>query len=178
MADGKTHVIWGTGAGVVTAFATATRQDTVLDSMLLALAGGGGGALGSRIPDIFEPALHSHHRDIAHSWTMSAAMFEVLRRRIERWRDDCVEKARTAREQRYQLDERDCTRIQWLLVELFWTIARSFVPALAVGYLSHLALDAQTPRGLPLIKRPPPLRRRARRPIHRRYRRRRPRQAY
>jgi len=33
----------------------------------------------------------------------------------------------------------------------FWTLLPSFLRGMSVGYLSHLALDATTPRGLPLI---------------------------
>lgn len=38
------------------------------------------------------------------------------------------------------------------LFELLWRLAAGFANGLAAGYLSHLALDAVTPRSIPLLK--------------------------
>jgi membrane-bound metal-dependent hydrolase YbcI (DUF457 family) len=34
---------------------------------------------------------------------------------------------------------------------MFWRFAAGFANGLAAGYVSHLALDAATPRSLPLL---------------------------
>ena len=40
----------------------------------------------------------------------------------------------------------------WLLAcELFWRALAGFVNGLAAGYISHLVLDAGTPRSIPLL---------------------------
>ncbi len=45
------------------------------------------------------------------------------------------------------------TRLLYGLAELFWCMATGFLNGLPAGYVSHLALDAFTPRGLPLLAR-------------------------
>ncbi len=44
------------------------------------------------------------------------------------------------------------TQLLLSLFEIFWRLAAGFANGLAAGYLSHLALDAMTPRSIPLLK--------------------------
>jgi len=44
------------------------------------------------------------------------------------------------------------SRLLLSLFELLWRLAAGFANGLAAGYLSHLALDAVTPRSIPLLK--------------------------
>lgn len=98
-----------------------------------------GGKLGAKIPDWLEPAVHSWHRSHAHSITAAVGVFEVARRTADAWDQHCREKQDEARALGQKADE-------W-----FWVAAQGFAPAVASGYLSHLLLDAQTPRGIPWI---------------------------
>jgi hypothetical protein len=43
------------------------------------------------------------------------------------------------------------TRFLSALFELFWRLAAGFFNGLRAGYVSHLALDAMTPRSIPLL---------------------------
>jgi hypothetical protein len=80
--------------------------------ILHALGGYVGGTLGAALPDVIEPAVHSHRRRIARS---RAAMGGIA--------------------------------------ELTWKGLRGVGPDSQSGYLSHLALDATTPRAIPLLVR-------------------------
>jgi hypothetical protein len=44
------------------------------------------------------------------------------------------------------------SRLLLSLFELMWRLAAGFANGLAAGYISHLALDAATPRSIPLLK--------------------------
>jgi hypothetical protein len=43
--------------------------------------------------------------------------------------------------------------IVYFLAELFWRLLAGFAAGFIGGYISHLTLDALTPRGLPLLSR-------------------------
>ncbi len=43
------------------------------------------------------------------------------------------------------------TRLWLTICELFWRALAAFANGLAAGYLSHLVLDAGTPRSIPLL---------------------------
>lgn len=86
--------------------------------LLLAMAGSG--IVGAKLPDILEPAIHSHHRAFFHSLVVAGGVAWAIRK-ILAW-------PRETPGQR---------------------LVRATALGFAVGYVSHLALDALTPRGLP-----------------------------
>lgn len=82
------------------------------------------GAAAGRLPDILEPACHPHHRQFFHSATVAAGLgYGVYR--LWRWQPE--------------------TDIERML--------RAALLIGGVAYLSHLLLDASTPRSLPLLGR-------------------------
>jgi hypothetical protein len=64
------------------------------------------------------------------------ALLALLRSNAE---DHCRAKQADALKSRNTAD--------WLL----WSLASGIGPALAAGHISHIALDAQTPRGIPFL---------------------------
>jgi hypothetical protein len=145
----STHLMVGTVSGVGVAAYTA-RDQQPWDFVAEAIAGGLGGALGSLSPDLIEPAVHSWHHTIAHSYMTAAVGTVTVRRSISSWQARC----RTEANRRDQL--RKATSDPWLrfwrgLVAFFWRMLSGFAVGAATGYLSHLALDAVTPRGIPLL---------------------------
>jgi hypothetical protein len=81
----------------------------------------GAGLLSGGVPDVLEPALHPHHRQLAHSVTVGGllAKFGVERCSFKNGEWDQFHKILAA--------------------------------ALIAGYISHLVADGCTPRGLPLL---------------------------
>jgi len=43
------------------------------------------------------------------------------------------------------------SKLLWTLAECFWRFLAGFTNGLAAGYISHLILDAATPRSIPLL---------------------------
>ena len=66
MPDGKTHKLVGAGTGVVYA-AYRAKQQSGPNWWIEVLGGAVGGYCGGLLPDIFEPAISSWHRGVAHS---------------------------------------------------------------------------------------------------------------
>lgn len=82
----------------------------------------GGGIVGAKLPDILEPAIHSHHRAFFHSLVMAGGIAWAIQKILSRSRETPGQR-----------------------------LFRAAVLGIAVGYVSHLALDALTPRGLPIF---------------------------
>ena len=80
------------------------------------------GALLGSLPDVLEPAHHPHHRQFFHSATFAAAVAYALKR----------------------LDG-------WETVEPTGQILRALAMIGSAAYLSHLVMDATTPRSIPLL---------------------------
>lgn len=151
--DGKTHRKIGTAAGALVGITAASDADDIWQKFLALIGGAIGGNLGARMPDWIEPAVHSHHRNIAHSVTAGTSIVAYAAKKTRAWERQCRERAAyfAERLENPHLDFFD--RIKYGLAELFWRIAVGFARGLGAGYLSHLALDARTPRGIPLLVR-------------------------
>jgi|SRR5882724_6067963 len=140
MADGKTHDRLGGAVGALLALLRSdAEKDAPMDVLMRVLGGYWGGRVGARIPDWLEPAVSSWHRSTAHSVVVGATIFELARRKIAAWEDHCRAKQVDALTSGNTAD--------WL----FWSLASGFGPAVAAGHISHIALDARTPRGIPFI---------------------------
>ncbi|MCF6251083.1 MAG: metal-dependent hydrolase [Methylococcaceae bacterium] len=75
------------------------------------------------LPDILEPALRNpHHRQFSHSFTVLVALGYGLKK-VYKWQP------------KDNIDE----------------VLRGFMLCAGVAYISHLLLDASTPRSLPLL---------------------------
>jgi hypothetical protein len=156
----KTHQLVGATAGV--AFAAVEAKNQPSQHMCIEMIGGGfGGYAAGMLPDWLEPAICSWHRGICHSATAGAAVL-YARATLAQWAQICRQNADRCR---MVPQVEDVHTGGWLplpqtplqqfcaqLGELFWRFLAGFLNGLAAGYVSHLALDAATPRGIPLLK--------------------------
>ena len=157
MPDGKTHKLIGTGTGAIYAAYRAKEQNT-LDFWIEIAGGAVGGYVGGLLPDIIEPATSPSHRAMAHSYAAGGgvvAMKNVLAALEATFRENALNcrAIPTARQDNAFVPVPIDPISQFLLkvAELFWRLLAGFVNGLAAGYVSHLALDAATPRSLPLL---------------------------
>jgi len=158
MSDRKTHVVVGVTAGIGYAAYQAKEQNA--PNCLVEIAGGGvGGYLGGLLPDLLEPGISSWHRGTMHSWSTGASIVS-LRDRLMEWEKFCREKAEKCKAipmvpiKPFTLVPAPVDPISDLfakLAEFFWRFLAGLANGLAAGYVSHLTLDAFTPRSLPLL---------------------------
>jgi hypothetical protein len=157
MSDGKTHKLVGAGAGAVFAGFRAKEQK---DHHWWAEVAGGalGGYVAGQLPDLLEPAISSWHRDVAHSYTAGGGII-AIGNAVEAFAAACRENAEKC--SAIPMEQQGnvfvpvvvdpLSRFLLDVFELLWRLAAGFVNGLAAGYVSHLALDAMTPRSIPLL---------------------------
>lgn len=129
------HDLLGVLAGVGVTYASARLNGR--DPSPFELMGGGlSGALGARLPDTFEPAIHPHHRQFAHSVTFASATGATVGRAGLRIQEKLAQAAQVADE-------------PWkgALLSFLAGLSAGATP----GYISHLVADATTPKGIPLL---------------------------
>jgi len=136
------------------------REKANSDLLIETIGGALGGCLGGMLPDIFEPADSSWHRDVAHSATVGGGVL-ALRATLAEMAQECRDKAQQYRAIQMVVVPGLSTFVpapadplkQLLgnLAELFWGLLAGFLNGLSAGYASHLLLDAATPRGIPLL---------------------------
>jgi membrane-bound metal-dependent hydrolase YbcI (DUF457 family) len=147
MANRRTHAVIGTVAGGGAAILGAKNESPL--AAVVEFAGGlWGGNLGGRAPDILEPAICPRHRSLAHSWaavfaTVGVALGEA-QAKCRTWAAECAAKSQDPT--RSPLEQ-----LFFALAELFWRFVAGALVGFRAGYVSHLALDCQTPASLPLL---------------------------
>jgi hypothetical protein len=164
MANRKTHRRAGRVSGAVYAAHRAKGQ-SVGKFLVETASGAAGGDVGALVADWLEPATSSWHRGTAHSCatgTVILSLGEVLAD-VEKY---CRAQADLKAAERATLQAtQDSTQPNqfvatpnssltqlWLSIcELLWRAAAGFVNGLTAGYMSHLVLDAGTPRSIPLL---------------------------
>jgi len=164
MADRKTHRRAGRISGAVYAAHRAKGQS--VPNFLMEAAGGAlGGDIGALAADWLEPATSSWHRGTAHSCAAGGLVLQMgeLFASAEAY---CRQQAEKKAAERKTLEAtQDPAQPNlfvaspnssldqlWLTIcELFWRLAAGFVNGLSAGYISHLVLDAGTPRSIPLL---------------------------
>jgi len=135
MANRPEHVQVGALAGgVVGLLQVLVRGGTFGECLAGGVGGALSGAAGGRLPDIIEPAVHPNHRGPAHSVAFAAASTTALVKVQPTWTDLWAR-------------QRPATLAQRLSFAFLEGAGAGFGP----GYLSHLLLDAQTPKSLPLL---------------------------
>jgi hypothetical protein len=168
MPDRQTHTSVGTATGAVYA-AWQAKDQSPANFLVEVIGGAAGGWCGGALPDVIEPgSCGSWHRSLAHSGATGTAIVTARGKLIE-WEKFCRERAEYCRIQAEQNGMvtmvpdplRPClfvpapinpwAQLRWKLEEMFWRFAAGFVNGLAAGYISHLSLDARTPRSLPLL---------------------------
>lgn len=150
MANGKTHRRVGQVAGAGFALYRARDQHPVA-LVLETLGGRYGGAAGSALHDMLEPATSPNHRDFFHSIAFNGAAiakakpaFDAGQEVLRRWAGQRVADAMAPGTG--LLDQ-----LLHLLGAGLAHLAVGYLNGFAAGGVSHLALDAKTPRSLPLL---------------------------
>jgi uncharacterized membrane protein YfcA len=162
MPNRRTHELVGTTTGIVCA-AYRARNQNPRNQFLETVGGAVGGYLGSTFADYLEPAISSWHRGAAHSaGTGAMVLFSVDH--LAKWEAFCRKKAEqyaaipmvpVVNPQGIAFVPAQLSPLAQLLrtvAELFWRFLAGFPAGFATSYLSHLALDAATPRSIPLLR--------------------------
>jgi hypothetical protein len=165
MPNRETHASVGLVSGMGYAAFEAKGQPTL--NVVAEMAGGAlGGYWGGQLPDWVEPALHSWHRSIAHSGVVGATVTVHARSTFISWQEHCRKQAESCRVKREAIpmvphpsqpnlfvpaQGQGWQHFLLTIEEWFWHVAAGFANGFAAGYVSHLALDAFTPRSIPLL---------------------------
>jgi membrane-bound metal-dependent hydrolase YbcI (DUF457 family) len=148
--NGGVHKAVGAGVGIA-AVAVFRSIEKSKPLGILELAGGAvGGMIGASLPDILEPATSSYHRGPAHSMAFSSGIVYGAIKGLGEIRASLDKKAA---ELQYKSEKAD----DWLMSLLYqigaWAVEfiTGALTAVVPGYVSHIALDATTPRGVPIF---------------------------
>ncbi len=149
MPNRNVHVPVGMASGLAYSL-YLTRDQQGNDRFFEVIGGIVGGYWGGRLPDLLEPANSSMHRAFAHSTTTGASLVFGTHAVAQEWAQFFREKAADLqrRRQNNPMSEGDLTIN--VFFEVVLRITAGLLPGLMAGYASHLALDACTPRSLPL----------------------------
>jgi hypothetical protein len=149
MPNARIHKVTGSAVGAVYALVQAKGQPGG-HVLVETLGGAAGGALGGLVPDRFDPPLWPGHRSVGHGIVPVAVVGDAVRRRVEEWqqslRAQADQQAQAAASAAEPLD-----RLLHGLLELLLRFLAGAVAGFAAGYVSHVALDAFSPAGLPLL---------------------------
>jgi hypothetical protein len=164
MANRTTHRRVGRAAGAV--YAAHRAKDQKVGHFITESIGGViGGDIGALAADWLEPAVSSWHRGTAHSCAAGGAVLslgDILAQAEVFCRAEAERKAiqRSALEMVphptlpnvfVPAPGSVLTNLWLLACELFWRAVAGLTNGLAAGYISHLVLDAGTPRSIPLL---------------------------
>ncbi|MFH0903040.1 MAG: metal-dependent hydrolase [Pseudomonadota bacterium] len=149
MPNGRTHKVVGAVAGGSFALVRSAGQPAVHRTVETA-----GGVLADvglgMLPDVLEPAIHPGHRSVAHSAAPAVALGVLASRHLDSWQASL--RARADRQGALAMQSQSTLAQLWhAFLELLLRLAAGAVAGALGGYGSHLALDAFTPRSLPLI---------------------------
>ena len=157
MPDSKTHKLVGAGSGAV--YAAYRAKEQRVPNWWTEVAGGAlGGYVGGLLPDVLEPAISSWHRDVAHSCAAGGGIV-ALGNALAAIEAACRENAEKCRAIPMAplgsifvpVAGEPISQLLSQLFEFLWRLAAGFVNGVAAGYVSHLALDAATPRSIHLL---------------------------
>ena len=123
-------------------------QRPATSALFESLGGLGGGVVGSRIPDLLEPACWNHRRT-AHSATV-VGLIATFANNVESAAEWCRSRAAIlearAQDQGLQAVDQMASAAAAILLYL----VAGFLNGLVAGYISHLVLDGLTPASIPL----------------------------
>lgn len=149
MPNRGTHTLIGAIGGALASY-IAEPQLRGSDRFWNVVGGALGGAIGGRLPDMLEPATNPNHRQFAHG-VLPAIGVTVATKNMRRKARD---KARSWANQAHTPSASRALRVgeSGPPRELRF-VALGALRGLETGYASHLAADALTPKGLPLVGR-------------------------
>ena len=120
---------------------------------LLEVLGGALAAFGaSRLPDLFDPPISPNHRDIAHAIVPVGIAVAACRDYVPKSQIQLRSYADSLAAQRAMSHSMsDFEYVTTIVIEVLCRLLTGALIGAPAGYLSHLALDAFTARGLPLV---------------------------
>ncbi len=140
MPNRQEHTEAGALVGAIAALVRSDAQDPW--ELLVEVAGGVlGGAFGGRLPDILEPPTSPGHRRVAHALVTAAVVGSFV---VSRWPGAPAPTPGAMEPHVAQGGAGPSANLGERLLS-------GLEVGGAVGYLSHLLMDATTPRGLPLL---------------------------
>jgi membrane-bound metal-dependent hydrolase YbcI (DUF457 family) len=147
MPDRTTHAFVGAALG---AGAAGLRVSDIPQSQAIPEVIGGviGGLLGGILPDVLEPATSPNHRQIAHSLVAAGGLGLT---RVAEWQAACRSRADAVGQRAVLLPLGCAERNEAAFTAALWRLLAGVIVGLAIGYASHLALDACTSCGLPFL---------------------------
>jgi hypothetical protein len=152
MPNRRVHLRAGAAVGAGAALVQAIGQRPQY-AMLEAFGGAIAGAMGGATPDVMESSARfgPNHRDSAHSAMAIAGVVKTAvslnLEWVQHWRQ-LSDRLLAAVEQEGVGSPR---RLTYQLQGMAARVAAGMLAGFAAGYLSHLVLDAETPKGLPLV---------------------------
>jgi len=150
MPRNESHVMAGSTAGAL--YSLFLSKDQKAEDRFLELIGGGiGGYWGGRLPDIVEPAPRNPgHRAFAHSLVVGSASYASAKRFASEWARCFRQAADRLALQNQEQPSSEPDRLLCVALEILLRVAAGMGAGFIAGYVSHLVLDAGTPRSLPL----------------------------
>lgn len=149
MSNGKTHRKVGVAAGA--GLAAARSIHLPLSSCTTETLGGAfGGWLGAKVPDVIDPPTHPGHRSIGHGLLPVGLAGYATWQHLPGWQTNLRMKADHHRSASLYAASPWERFMHWLMEQVF-RLASGVLAGIVGGYASHLALDAFTPAGLPLL---------------------------
>ncbi len=152
MPDRRTHRVLGAGASVGVAV-IQWGEFPEIGKLLYGLSACAGGLVGGVLPDVLEPALHSHHRDVFHSLFAGGGIVAVGSQSAKTFGTELRAEAARLRSLRLAQPQEDPKRLVLSLRECLIYTVLGFSLGLTVGYTTHVVADMATPRGVPLVAR-------------------------
>ena len=151
MAGYRTHKVVGGAVGATVALAYAQNQPPLL-AMAETLGGLLAGQHAGTWADITEPAISSHHRDFCHALAPTAYGATLVFRSADTMQASLRSQAQVYFQQAASTND-GLQQFVNIAAGLLLHVIAGAVPAVPASYVSHIVLDAVTPRGVPLLVR-------------------------
>jgi membrane-bound metal-dependent hydrolase YbcI (DUF457 family) len=150
MANSREHTLWGSAAGVAAYIHFAYRKDEPI-SLSELLGSALSGILAAKVPDILEAATHPNHRSIFHGIFFAVLALPTAWVSTCKKREAIIGQAQEC-ERRAAVTINNPERHNWNQRAVWLRFCAGHLLGLIPGYASHLAADALTPKGLPLLR--------------------------
>ena len=147
----KVHKTTGGLVGGAAALVCAQNQPPLL-ALVEVLGGYLAGQSAGTWPDVVEPGLSSHHRDVFHALAPTAFGATLAFQQTISIQSSLRTQAQLCFQHAASIDNGPQQFLN-VTVGVVLQMLAGAVPAIPAGYLSHVALDAATPRGIPLLVR-------------------------
>ena len=142
------HLLASRTVGAVTAGFQASRERDPFNILLEIIGGYIGGDLGGRLPDGIDPPTWPGHRSVGHAVVPNAIVWTGYCNQVPGIQQGLRTSAARLEDQARQ--DPDLVRALFLFAGAFGCrLLSGAVVGLPAGYLTHLAMDATTPRCLP-----------------------------